>query len=73
MFFRRKKAKEKPAPLAAQGESSILADEEIQRIVRENEAGVADLLRVYEQHEEQYYRVSTVSVEPGVAYSTDTA
>jgi hypothetical protein len=48
-----------------------VTDDDIQEIVRENEAGVADLLDAYEPIEEQYFSV-VAAARSSVTYSTNT-
>lgn len=42
-------------------EHSSATDADIERIVRENEAGVADLLEAYELSEKQYFSAALAS------------
>ena len=49
-------------------------DEDIQAIIRENEAGVGDLMEAYLRFEEHYFAAATRSKAPRpLAYSTNTS
>ncbi len=72
--------KARPDRLRDKGEEAMtdeqakeqVTDEDIEAIIEQNEAGIADLMAAYEPIEKQYFSAVQVTT-PAVTYSTGTA